>query len=132
MLQLLGERVGTKLETRRVRLSPGVWVDVDGASDDPPILCEAFAHQGSAKAGQSRKIGQDILKLLLLRRVAEESGTPLPRLILLFADPAAAQACGSRSWKGEAVRRFGIQVELVDLPPDLHDRVLQAQERQRR
>jgi hypothetical protein len=130
MLELLSARLGVNLEPRLIRLPSGVRLEVDGACDDPPILCEAWAHQGAAKSAQRDKVAKDILKLPILKEAAREAGAPTPRLILLFGDAAAARACGGRSWKAEAVRRFSIEVEVVELPDETRLAVMQAQVRQ--
>ena len=74
---------------------------VDGVSDDPPICCEAWAHQGPPKAAQRAKVAKDVLKLTFLASLAS---TP-PRLILLFSDEAACapfrkSLLGQRRYRG--------------------------------
>ncbi len=100
MLKLLSARLGVKLQPRAIRLPSGVRLVVDGACDDPPILCEAWAHQGEAKSAQRDKVAKDILKLLILKEAAREAGDPMPRLILLFGNAGrpgyAADAPGGR------------------------------------
>ncbi len=130
MLKLLSARLGVKLQPRAIRLPSGVRLVVDGACDDPPILCEAWAHQGEAKSAQRDKVAKDILKLLILKEAAREAGDPMPRLILLFGNAAAARVCSGRSWRAEAVRQFGIDVEVVELPDETRLAVMQAQVRQ--
>jgi len=43
----LGNQLGLSFEPRRIDLEAGVWVTVDGASDDAPILVEAWDTKGS-------------------------------------------------------------------------------------
>ena len=81
MVAALAAKLGTPLASRRVWLLDGAWIEVDGASDDLSVLCEAWAHQGPAKAAQQHKILKDALKLALAARVL---GTA-PRLILCSA-----------------------------------------------
>jgi len=130
MMLILGERLGVRLRPRRFKLPSGARLDVDGACEDPPILCEAWAHHGEAKPAQRAKVATDILKLLVLKEAAVEAGEPPPRLILLFADEKAAGCCGGASWRAEAVRRFGIDVQVVQPPDETRLAVLAAQVRQ--
>ena len=43
-LELLSDRLGVKLQPQLIHLPSGVRLEVDGACDDPPVLCEAWAH----------------------------------------------------------------------------------------
>ena len=76
MLELLSARLGVKLQPQSIHLPSGVRLEVDGACDDPPILCEAWAHQGAAKSAQRDKVAKDILKFLILKEAAQEAGAP--------------------------------------------------------
>jgi hypothetical protein len=119
MLELLSARLGVNLQPRMIQLPSGVRLEVDGACDDPPIFCEAWAHQGAAKSAQRDKVAKDILKLLILKEAAREVGVPTPRLILLFGDAAAARACGGRSWKAEAYAGSASRSRRSNCPPRL-------------
>jgi hypothetical protein len=54
------------------------------------------------------------------------------RSILLFSDEAAAKFLRGKSWRAQAMRLLGIEVYVVELPPDLRAKVLAAQRRQYR
>ena len=41
MVAALAAKLGTALASRRVSLLDGAWIEVDGASDDLSVLCEA-------------------------------------------------------------------------------------------
>jgi len=124
----LGRHLGANLEPRRIHLSDGAWVYVDGYNADPLILVEAWAHQGRPKAAQRNKVLGDALKL---QHVAADLGTAA-RLILCFADPAAAAPFTGTSWYAGALRRLNIEVITVDLPEAWIRRIQEAQVRQYR
>jgi hypothetical protein len=101
---------------------------VDGAAGDPPeVLVEAYARIGPLKGGNFHKVARDALKLLTVRELA----APDARLILLFADEAAAASIGPRSWLRKAFDEHAIEVHVADIDDALRDTILQAQARQR-
>jgi hypothetical protein len=128
MLEALSAEIGVSLIPRSIRLSSGNRLAVDGVSDDPPIYCEAWAHQGPPKAAQRAKVAKDGLKLIFLSSLA---ATP-PRLILLFSDEAACAPFRRGSWVSDVIEAYGVEIMVVDLPPDLRKAVLAAQRRQYR
>jgi hypothetical protein len=130
MLAALSAQIGTDLAPRKIPLPEGSLLAIDGVSDEPPVLCEAFAHQGKLKSGQSKKVASDALKLAVAARLALLPGEP--RLILLFSDPVAAASYVGKSWTAQALRSFGIEVVVIELPNDVRTELLQAQNRQRR
>lgn len=85
MLVALGSTIGAELVPRRIARPSGGHVEVDGVLDDPPILCEAWAHQGRPKGGQRMKPLTDPFKLIFVERLGLLAGTPP-------ADPAAERA----------------------------------------
>ena len=56
MIAALGAQLGFKLEPCRLTIADGATVAVDGYSADPPVLAEAWAHQGPPKGGQRNKV----------------------------------------------------------------------------
>lgn len=128
ILDLLGRRLGAALTPRRIVLANGSHVEIDGASEAPPLLCEAWAHQGRPKAAQRHKVLADAFKLEFLGQLQ----SPRPRLILCFADPEAAQPFQGRTWPAQALRELKIDIEVVDIPSELREGICHAQQRQRR
>jgi hypothetical protein len=126
MLALLSQSVGTSLQKRKIPLSAGGYLELDGVSDDPPILCEAWAHQGTPKPAQRNKVLADAFKLLYASRVLGHLG----RSILLFSDESAAQHFRKGTWAAQALRDFGIEVVVVDLPHATRRTLVEAQKRQ--
>ncbi|OKI61697.1 hypothetical protein [Micromonospora sp. CB01531] len=129
MLGLLGERLGKTLRPRRFALPDGARVEVDGADDGVTLLVEAWAHQGPPKSAQKHKILADAMRLLF---VASTLPVP-PRLVLCLSDEEAARHFTiARSWAATALRTFDIHVEVVELPAELRNDILSAQQRQYR
>jgi hypothetical protein len=103
MVGKLSEDLGVRLEKRRFPLPEGGRLEVDGVSDSPPMLVEAWAHQGPPKSAQKHKVMTDAIKLLYAARFLTER----PRLILLFADHAAAEHFRGRTWMGQLLKGAG-------------------------
>jgi len=126
MLSRLGELLAIRLEKRKFPLPDGGWLEVDGVSESPPVLCEAWAHQGPAKSAQKNKVMADAMKLLYAAKLMPSP----PRLILLFADEAAALHLRGRSWMGKVLKGNGIEIQVVNLPDDVRESIRAAQTRQ--
>jgi hypothetical protein len=128
MIEALSARLGLVLAPRTITLPSGNRLAVDGMVDDPLVDCEAWAHQGPPKAAQRAKVAKDLLKLMLLARIAPVA----PRLILLFSDEAACAPFRTRSWMADVVELNDVEIEVVELPADLREAVIAAQRRQYR
>lgn len=128
IIAALGIQLGVTLTPRRIVMADGTLVEVDGVSDDPPVLVEAWAHQGPPKPAQRNKVLADAMKLVLVGSVR----SPGPRLILCFADQVAARPFISpaRTWYAAALQAAQIEVVVVDLPPNVLELIRQAQVRQ--
>jgi hypothetical protein len=128
MLELLGQELGVSLAKDRLVSANGAWTEVDGISKTPPILVEAWAHQGPPKAAQKMKVLNDALKLVWV----SSSLLPGARKILLFSDDVAAKhfLLSGTSWAGAALDHFGIEIRVVALPEEVRAEVRRAQERQ--
>jgi len=122
------QQLGATLTKRPFELPEGGRLEVDGASDDPPILCEAWAHQGPIKAGGKTKVATDALKLLFAARQLPKRA----RLILAFADEQAAMYFQGSSWLGQVIRGEGIEIFVVEIPVEVRDKIRRAQALQKR
>lgn len=98
---------------------------MDGFSESPLVLCEAWAHVGSPKSAQKHKVMKDAFKVLFASARLEKDG----RRILLFGDQDAAAYFRGPSWMAQCLREYGSEVEVIDLPPDLRGKVTKAQKR---
>ncbi|MEU1687923.1 hypothetical protein [Micromonospora sp. NPDC005707] len=129
MLSLLADRLGVGLSPRRFVLEDGSRVEVDGADERLAVLVEVWAHQGPPKSAQKHKVLADAFRLMF---VASSLTTP-PRLVLCLSDVEAAHHfTTARSWAAAALRAFGVEVELVELPPETRSEIRAAQRRQYR
>lgn len=128
MLELLQRELGVKFRKHRLVTERGAWTEIDGLCDNPPILVEAWAHQGPPKSAQKAKVMTDALKLIW----AATTFRPGARKILLFSDEAAAARFrpGRTTWSGTALAHFGVEIRVVDLPEDQRAAVRRAQKRQ--
>lgn len=124
ILDALGKALG-------VSLSQGAEVELgnsrvrpDGVASDDSIFVEVFAHIGKLRGGQMHKVSTDALKLLAIRDVH-----PTARLILAFADRAAAESVSG--WKAETLAANGIELRTVDLDPAERATIEAAQTRQK-
>jgi hypothetical protein len=118
----LAARLGVDLAPTTIRLKAGAPVEVDAGSPDGLVLAEIFARQGELKGGQQKKVAIDTLKLITIR---EER--PGARLIVAFADQAAAAYATGGGWVAQALRTWSVEVEIVDLPDELRRRIREAQ-----
>jgi hypothetical protein len=130
MLALLGQRLHADLLPRTIVLPNGSRVAIDGVSDAPPILVEAWAHQGGLRGGQPKKVMTDAFKLAFVASL--NLFEVRPRLVLLFSDEAAAAPFRGKSWHAAALQAHAVELAVVDLPPDARLQVVEAQKRQSR
>lgn len=127
--KLLGElrnQFALKLRKKRYPLPAGGWLEIDGVCDSPRTFCEAWAHQGVPKSAQKNKVMTDAFKMLYATQLKDEAA----RKILLFGDKQAASHFKGNSWMAHALRHFGIEVVVVQLPEHTKDRIRKAQQRQ--
>jgi hypothetical protein len=126
MVALLADELGVPLAPRRIDLGEGRRVEIDAASEDLEILCEAWAHQGAPKSAQRNKVLTDAFKLAFTAQAVGGSH----RLILLLSDEEAAAPFRGRSWYAAALATFGVEIAVVDLPPEVREQIRAAQTRQ--
>lgn len=128
MVALLADELGIPLAPRRIELPGGGRVEIDAASADLTVLCEAWAHQGAPKSAQRNKVVTDAFKLAYVARTLGGQH----RLIILLSDELAAAPFRGQSWYAAAIREFGVEFVVVELPADVRDQVRNAQARQYR
>ena len=110
----------------KVILTEGVHIEPDFYSEEEKIVGEIFAHHGKLKVGQSHKVAQDILKMLLLDKM---QGVTY-RKYLVVCDKEIERALTGKSALAESIRQFDVQLVCIVLPEDLRDKILAAQNRQ--
>ncbi|HRP94310.1 MAG TPA: hypothetical protein PLH53_15560, partial [Ignavibacteriaceae bacterium] len=128
ILSLLNENYQLKLESRKVLINDTLF-QVDGYSENPPILCEIYSRIGKMKVAQHNKIGKDILKMLLIEKMHNKTF----RKIIAFADEEAASTfSGGESWYSKLKDNFNIEIVVIDISLELKESLLIAQKRQHR
>ena len=128
LIHALSSSLGVALEEERLELGDGCIVVVDGYSDKPPILCEAWVHYGSPRGAQFDKIMTDAFKLLFI----EKRKGKIYKKILLFCDKDARKPFTGGSWQAQCLRDYGIETEICRLPKELEQRAKKARKRQYR
>jgi hypothetical protein len=118
----LAAMLGVELAPKTIHLKAGAPVQVDAATVDDSVLAEIFARQGELKGGQQKKVAIDTLKLITIRE--EFPGT---RLIIAFADTVAAAYATGGGWVAQALKTWGVEVKVVDIPDELRARISAAQ-----
>lgn len=127
MLEWLAKSLGVDLKPRRLLLGDR-YIEIDGVSQEPAVLVEAWAHQGPAKAAQKAKITNDAFKLLAAKRLLDgDAGW-----VLLFADAEAARPFIGGTWRAAALYEAGIEVLVAELPGRVSEAIRAAQLRQYR
>lgn len=127
----LSNRLGIKLIKKKWELSESSYFEVDGFCASSSTICEVWSHIGTPKSAQKDKVMTDALKLIFLNDfVFKERGGS--NLILLFADEKAAAPFRQKSWMSECLRKYKIKIEVIELPEELHNGILEAQKRQYR
>ena len=125
MVALLAEHIGMPLSPRTLDLGDGRRVELDAASEDLTVLVEAYARHGRPKTASRKKVLADAFKLAYAAKVIGGA-----RLVLLFADEAAAAPFRGTGWCAGALEAFAIEVVVVELPEDIRGGVIAAQKRQ--
>lgn len=124
ILDALGKALGVPLSQGAEVSLGNSRVRPDGVGGDDSIFVEVFAHIGKLRGGQMHKVSTDALKLLAIRDVH-----PAARLILAFADRAAAESVSG--WKAETLAANGIELRTVDLDAAERAVIEAAQTRQK-
>ncbi len=128
LLSALSKKLGVTLKKKRMELGEGSWLELDGYSESPTILCEVYAHIGSLRGGQNQKVMTDAFKLVYANNLRGGDG----RLILLFADKEAASHFEGKSWMARCLNEFNVEVVIIEPTEELREEILKAQKRQYR
>ena len=123
----LSKELGVPLRKRELDLT-ACTIQIDGYSENPPIMCEAWAHRGKPKGGQPHKVLTDAFKLLFADTVLGK----IYRKILVFADEAARKPFVEGKWQAQCLKHFGFETYVVSLPKGQLEKIKRAQERQHR
>lgn len=111
----------------KVVLEDGVHIEPDIYSEEHKIMGEIYAHTGGLKKGQTQKISQDILKMILLDKC---KGVEY-RKIFVVADDTVGKYLTGESYIAESIRQFGMEIKRIDLDDQMIEMVKSAQIRQK-
>lgn len=126
IVQKVGLKLGCYLKKKSIPVRSKQPIQIDGFSESPRVLCEAYARIGELKPAQAQKASADVLKLLF---VEKQLGGHWKK-VLAFSDEKTAKPFLSGSWHSRVVQEFGIEVIIVSLEQETRKLVLEAQKRQ--
>lgn len=128
ILSLLNSKFQLNLESKKILINDTLF-QVDGYSENFPILCEIYSRIGKMKVAQHNKIGKDILKMLLIEKMQNKTF----RKIIAFADEEAASSfSGGESWYSKLKDHFNIEIIIIQISSELKESLINAQKRQYR
>jgi hypothetical protein len=127
IIQKVSVQVGSDLRKKSLPVGSKQPIQIDGFSQNPPILCESYARIGELKPAQAQKVSADILKMLFAQEILGGDW----RKILAFADQITAKPFLSDTWHRKVAEHFGIEVIVVQLDPATRKQILDAQKRQK-
>lgn len=123
MLTILGNELGKPLGKKSIGYH-GAKMEIDGVDEHQTVFVEAFAHIGSFKSGQRRKIATDVLKFVGLR-----ADRPDASFVLAFADDAARSSVVG--WLRAVTEQHGIELVVVGLPKSSIEKLMKTQQDQK-
>jgi hypothetical protein len=127
ILDELNKQERLKLESKKLQLSDGISVQLDGFDEEKDAVCEIYAHIGKLKGSQPDKVASDFLKMLLVEKYRERK----MRKYFCFVSEEAASKVKGNSWLASVAKNFGIEIKVIELPEDKKSEILEAQERQK-
>jgi hypothetical protein len=128
IIETLGRELGVTFSAATRTLVDGAVLRFDGVCEEPPILVEAWAHQGRARPAQKHKIMVDALRLSWAASALYPAGNA--QKILAVEDAEAAAHLVGKSWMKAALEHLGVSVRVVAIPDDLRQRIRDAQKAQ--
>jgi hypothetical protein len=105
--------LGVTLAPRSVPLPNGGRLDIDAASDDPPIVCAAWVHQGDPGSAGTGLI-TEAFKLVVAGRLL---GDHYRLILLVCCKDAARHIWAGHSWQTPAIAAAGIELTVAELDP---------------
>ncbi len=132
LISAFSKEIGVKLQPnkRLPVLDKRSWLELDGYSESPSYLCEAWVHMGISKGAQLKKVMTDAFKLLYAKTLINPNKKS--NLVLLFADREAASYFQGKSWMAQCLKKYDIKVKIIKLPQNIETGLKKAQKRQYR
>lgn len=126
ILVQISKDIGCKLRSKKIGVTDGVELEIDGYSENPPVLCEVYSHIGKLKRAQYQKVLTDALKIIYVEKKLSKNFNK----ILAFVDGDAARCFETGTWYAECIKEFNIVVKTVSINDSLRRKIIEAQKRQ--
>jgi hypothetical protein len=115
MVAWLVGRLGLTLAPRSLRLGNGGRLEIDAASDEPPVLCTAWVHRDDLRPVEQARLISEAFKLIAARRLL---GDHYRLILLVCCEQVARHLRAQRTWHLPALTAEGIEVIAADLTRD--------------
>ncbi|MBF0107150.1 MAG: hypothetical protein HQM16_17710 [Deltaproteobacteria bacterium] len=118
-----------EIKSKKINLTDGTSVVVDGVDNNNNIFVEIYSHQGNLGPGQRKKILTDLFKLMIIKY---DKNVATNKYIYVFANNKIESYLTRNSWASHAVKIFGIILKNVTagLSDETKNRLLLTQSHQ--
>lgn len=128
IFQIICDELGINLAANPVVPCGEATIRPDFYSEEHSIIGEVYAHIGSLKPPQKKKMLADILKMLLLEKVTNRTY----RKIIVICDDEVLKAITGKSWGSACFKAFDVEIMNIDIGPQNQELLMVAQKRQYR
>lgn len=128
IFQIISDVLKINLEANPKVPCGEVTIQPDFYSDEHSIIGEIYAHIGSLKPPQQKKMLADILKMLLLEKLTNRKY----RKIIAICDDTVFKAITGKSWASACFKAFDVEIMNVDIGESNRELLMAAQKRQYR
>jgi len=127
ILDILNKDEELNLKSKRLALSNGASVQLDGFDEEKGVICEIYARIGKLKGSQPDKVASDFLKMLLVEKDRKRS----LKKVFCFASLEASSYLSGKAWLAYAARDYDIEIKTVKIPEEVEEFIKRAQKRQK-
>lgn len=128
IFQIISDELGADLIANPVVPCGDATIQPDFYSDEHGIIGEIYAHIGSLKPPQQKKMLADILKMLLLEKMTGRTY----RKIIAICDDEVFKAITGKSWASACFKAFEVEIRNVAIGEAQRMLLTAAQKRQYR
>lgn len=126
MLKELSNKLGMKLQSKKLQLPTGNTVQIDGLNEKNKVLCEIYARIGKLKGSQPDKVASDFLKMLFVEKTFESKWSKH----FCFASNEAASLVQGKSWIAMMAKEMEITIHVIEPDSNITNSLVDAQNRQ--
>lgn len=130
-LQQTSEKAVTSFDLKKNLSLGGCSITDDGCfeTDDTIILVEVFARTQTLAPGQVRKVNSDAFKLCYIADRLSETRAKRILKYIVFATNEAAESfrSSSKSWRAQALKFYGIEIFVPEVPDELLEQLKKVQ-----